>query len=429
MEVRVLEESPTRRVLELTVPHAEVERHLDRVAADLQRRATVPGFRRGHVPMAMIQARFGGGLQDEAVESAVNEAFAQALREKELEPVIPARVEDVRYEPGEPLRFRAVVEVRPRLEPKDYRGLRLTRRVREVSEEDIDKALGAIREDTAQVLVAERPAQPGDVVIVDHVRIDDRGRTLKGSRVRDAAIELANQGLLPEFREGLLGAQAGESRTLEVKYPENFPNPELAGRTAHFHVKVKKIQEKKLRELDDNLAKEVFGLADLAELRGRVRLQIEGEERLRSRAALEEELVAELLRRNPVPVPEGLAERLTEETMTRATAGAALPEEERLKLLPRMRESVERRIAREWLLDAIAKQEKIEVGEEELAEEMSRLASSRGRAGADFRALAPAERRRRVREALVERKLFDLLVDAADVEEERITESRLVAPA
>jgi trigger factor len=429
MEVRILEEGPARRVLELTVPHAEVERHLDRVANELQRRTSMPGFRQGRAPRSLIESRFGSSLQDEAVESAVNEAFGQAAREQQLEPVGPARIEDVRYQPGEPLRFRAVVEVRPKVEAKDYRGIPLTRRVREVTEEDVDRALAGIREDTAQLLAVERPVGPTDVVVVDHVRIDEKGRTLKGSRTRDASLDLANEGLLPAFREGLAGAQAGESRTLQVQYPEDFGNPDLAGKAVRFHVKVKKIQEKKLRELDDNLAKEVFGLESLGDLRARIRLQMESEERLRSRHALEEDLVSDLLRRNPVPVPDGLAERLTEEALARATGGTELTQEQRLELLPRFRESMERRVAREWLLDAIAAQEKLEVGEEELAAEMARIAASRGRSAADFRALAPAERRARVRDALLERRIFDLLIEAASVQEEKIVENRQVVPA
>jgi FKBP-type peptidyl-prolyl cis-trans isomerase (trigger factor) len=130
-----------------------------------------------------------------------------------------------------------------------------------------------------------------------------------------------------------------------------------------------------------------------------------------------------------VPVPDGLAERLTEEALARATGGTELTQEQRLELLPRFRESMERRVAREWLLDAIAAQEKLEVGEEELAAEMARIAASRGRSAADFRALAPAERRARVRDALLERRIFDLLIEAASVQEEKIVENRQVVPA
>jgi len=429
MEIRVLEEAPTRRVLELTVPREEVERHLDRVASDLQRRATMPGFRKGRVPRSLIDARFGSSLQQEALEGAVEEAYGRAIEEQKLTPVSHPRIEDVRFGPGEPLTFRATLEVRPTVEAKDYKGLPLVRKVREIPDEEVEQALTRIRDESTQYFPVERPAQENDVVVVDHVRIDEKGRTLKGSRVRDAGLELDRAGLLPEFREALIGAQAGESRTVQVRYPDDFGNAELAGRTARFHVKIKKIQEKKLRDLDDNLAKDVFGLASLDELRSRIRLQMEAEERLRSRRALEEEAVEKLLEKNPVPVPEGLTERLAADALERATAGQTIDPAEREKLAASFREAMGRRVAREWLLEAVARQEELGVAEEELAEDMARMAQARGRTGAEYRALSPAERRERVRDAILDRKVFDLLIESADVKEEKLTESRLVVPA
>lgn len=429
MDVQVREDGPTRRVLELTVPPEEVGRHLDRVADEFQRRATLPGFRRGRVPRSLLEARYGGSLQEEALESAVEEAYEQALREKELTPVGSPRIEDVRYRPGDALRFRVVLEVRAPVEAKDYRGIALVRRVREVPEEEVASALERIREESAVRTAVDRAAEAGDVVAVDHVRIDEKGRTLKGTRVRDAELTLSEPGLLPEFREALIGARAGEGRTLQVRYPEDFSNPDLAGRSARFHLKVKKILEKKLRDLDDNLARELFQLGSLEELRSRIRLQLEGEERLRARRQLEEQLVEELLRRNTVPVPEGLVARLAEDALTRTVGETRIPDEERESLSGRFRQAMERRVAREWLLEAIARQEGIEVAEDELAEELSQIAQARGRAGAEFRALPAAQRRERVRDVLLERKIFDFLLGASEVKEEKAAESRLVVPA
>jgi trigger factor len=430
MEIRVLEEAPTRRVLELTVPREEVERHLDRVAGQLQQRATLPGFRKGRVPRRLLEARFGSSLEQEALEGAVEEAYAKAVREQALEPVSMPAIDEVRFVPGEPLRFRATLEVRPTVELKDYKGMTLVRRIREVPEEEVERALAQVREEATQLVPVERPVGENDVVTVDHVRIDEKGRTLKASRVRDAALDLERPGLLPEFKQALLGSQAGESRTVQVQYPEDFGNAELAGKSARFHVKVKKIQEKKTRELDDNLARDIFGLETLDELRSRIRGQMEAEERLRSRRALEEEAVAELLKRNPVPVPEGFADRLAQESLSRASAGQEVAAEEREQLLESFRQAMRQRIAREWLLDAVAQKEAIDATEEELSEEMSQLARARGRAGADYRALPPAERRTRVRDAIVDKKVFDFLLDAAEIKEEKITDkSPLVVPA
>ena len=430
MEIRVLEEAPTRRVLELTVPREEVERHLDRVAGQLQQRATLPGFRKGRVPRRLLEARFGSSLEQEALEGAVEEAYAKAVREQALEPVSMPAIDEVRFAPGEPLRFRATLEVRPTVELKDYKGIALVRRIREVPEEEVDRALSQVREEATSLVTVERPVGENDVVTVDHVRIDEKGRTLKASRVRDAALDLERPGLLPEFKQALVGAQAGDSRTVQVQYPEDFGNAELAGKSARFHVKVKKIQEKKTRELDDNLARDIFGLETLDELRSRIRGQMEAEERLRSRRALEEEAVTELLKKNPVPVPEGFADRLAQESLSRATAGQEVAAEERERLLESFRQAMRQRIAREWLLDAVAQKETIDATEEELSEEMSQLAQARGRAGADYRALPPAERRTRVRDAIVDKKVFDFLLDAADIKEEKISDkSPLVVPA
>lgn len=430
MDVRVHEEGPTRRRLDLTLTPEEVEAHLDRVADEFRRRTTLPGFRTGRAPRSVLEARFGGAIQEEAVDNAVNEAYLQAIQDRGLVPVSPPTVENVRYRKGEPLVFKVGIEVRPEIDLRDYRDVPLRRKVREIPDGEVDKALERIQQETARFVDLDRPVEADDVVVVDHVRVDEKGRTLKSTRVRNAPLELSNEGLLPEFRDGLIGAVPGESRTLKVQYPEDFANSDLAGRSARFHIKVRKVQEKKVRELDDNLAKEVFGLAGLEELRSRIRLQMEGEERLRSRRDLEEDLVDELLRRNEVPVPEGLAQRLTDEMIRNMGAPSEdMAEEERSELHRRYRGAVERRISREWLLDAIARSESIEVAEDELSLELTKLAKEKGRSGSEFRSLSQSQRRQRVHDAMLERKIFDFLIEAARVEEEKVKEDRLTVPS
>jgi trigger factor len=420
MEVRVRKEGPTKRVLELSLTPKEVEHHLDRVANEYQRRASLPGFRKGRAPRSVLEAQFGSSLQEEAVENAVNEAYSKAIQDEGLIPLTPPHVEKVHYSKGEPLQFEATVEVRPAIEARDYREVVIKRKVRELDEAAIDRTLERIREESAQLIDQDRESQVGDIVVIDHVRVDKKGRTLKSSRVRDAALEIDSEALLPEFKEALTGARAGESRTVEVNYPEDFSNKDLAGSSARFHIKVKKVQEKKLRDLDDNLAKELFDLGSLDELRSRIRLQMEAEERLSSRRDMEENLIEQLLELNEIPIPETLATRLTEDAIRRmGDPPPEMSEEERDEVHRRYRQSVERRIAREWLLDAIGTQESIEVPSEELAEEMKTLAQSKGKTGEDFRSLSAEERQRRVHDALLERKIFDFLIDAAKVEEER----------
>lgn len=423
MNVTIREESPTTRVLEVSLPSDEMNRHVERVSGDFRRRAALPGFRKGHVPRALLEAQFGPAIREEAVEAAVGEAYGRAVDEHKLVPVSAPRIEDVRFRPGEPLQFRVTVEVRPELRLAEYRGLPARRRVREIPPDAVERALAQIREETAVFTDLERAAEAGDHLLVDHVRVDDNGRTLARSRVRDARLWLGDGGLLPAFREGLAGAQAGESRTLVVQYPEDFANRELAGRQARFHVRVKKVQEKKLRDLDDNLAKDLFGLGGIEELRTRLSEQLQEEERQRARRDLEEGLVDALLAKNPVAVPPGLAERLTRDALARSGVDPArLSEEDRERVLQSFRKGVERRIAREWALEAVGLAEGVQVSPDEIGEEAGRLARSRSQGARDLRALPPAERRQRIHDALLERKIFDYLIGEARIQEETAQE-------
>ena len=188
---------------------------------------------------------------------------------------------------------------------------------------------------------------------------------------------------------------------------------------------MKKVQEKKVPDLDDNFAKETFGIETISDLRDRIRGQLEGEEERRVRREMEEQMVEELLKINTIPIPEQLAERLTADAIGRSGGQVdQLPEEQREQIQKGYREAVERRIAREWLLDSIGRQESIEVDNQEVGEEMSKLASAQGRIGSEFRSLSPQERQTKIHDALLEKKIFDYLIEAAKVEEEKITESQ-----
>jgi trigger factor len=433
LNVQEIETTPTRRVLEIEVPAEEIAQELERVVADTARRAALPGFRKGKVPRSMLEQRFGASFEQETLARALEHACRNALAEKIVVPLMPAEIDDLKYEHGGPLKFRASVEVRPAVEAKDYKGVPVVRKTRETTDEDVERELKALEESSTQWIDVDRPAHDGDVLVVDHVRLDAKGQSLKSSRRRDVEILLGSEGLLPAFQEGLLGAQAGESRTLKVSYPEDFANTDLAGKDVQFHVKVRKIREKKAVTRDDNWAKETFGLETLQDLEGRIRLNLEGEARLASRREVEDALVEAIVDRNDVPVPERWIERRTAEEldeMVRRAGGQPVPEAELEGLKGRVRAALERQVKREFLLDSIAQQEKLEVTDPEVGEELGKLLSAGGRVAQEFRALSPEQRRSRVKDVLERRKVFDFLLEHAQVTEEKASnESTLVAGA
>jgi trigger factor len=430
MNLTVRSTGSWQHTLDIEIPVEEVERRQEEVARQLQRRASLPGFRKGRVPLEMVRQQYAETVEREFIEVFVPRFANEAIAEAKLMPVITPLVRNLSFGPGKPLRFEAVIEVRPEVEAKDYKGIQVQRSTRPVEDAAVAAVLQQLREDSAVFADLARPAERGDVVLLDSVRVDANGRRMSGTRAKNRRIELGAPGVAPELDHGLLGAEAGQERTVEIQYPADYPAEELAGKAARYLVSVRKIQEKKLRELDDNLAKEVFGLPSLEELRSRVRQNLEGEERVRVRRELDAAVSIEIIRRNPFDLPGGLMQRTLERVIEEAVQGRTVPEDLRKQLEERYRPGVEQSLKREVLLDAVARQEKLEVSDEEVAGEIQRMAQSDPRQAARVRArYQSAERREALRDSLLEHRALDWLIDAAEIEDMAADAPPLIVPA
>jgi trigger factor len=430
MNVSVRETAAWQHTLEIEVPTDEVERGLVETAQGIQRRVSLPGFRKGRVPLDLVRQQFADAVEHEFLDTIVSRVTGEALAESRLDPVVPALVRNLRFVPGQPLRFEALVEVRPKVEARDYRGIPVTRRARPVDDAAVEAMLARLREESAVFVDLERPAERGDFVLVDSIRVDANGRRLPSTRARGLRIQLGAPDLLPDLENGLLGASEGQERTIDMRYPAEYPNKDLAGRTVRYLVRVRKIQAQKVREPDDTFAREVFRLESFEALRERVRQNLEGEERLRVQREVEGAMADELIRRNPMDLPPRLVQWMLERVIREATEGRELDDALRAELEQRYRAGVERSLKREILLDAVARQETLEVGDDEVAQEIDRLAQSEPRQAARVRAhYQSGERRQSLRESLRERKAMAWLIGAADVRDERATETPLVVPA
>ncbi len=429
MNLSVRQTGPWERTLEIEVPVDEVDRRLDEVARQIQRRASLPGFRKGKVPLELVRQHFADTVEQEFLESFVPRVTSEAMDQERLTPVVTPEVRNLRFTPGQPLRFEAVVEVRPEVEVKDYKGLPARRQIRPVDEAAVDQVLAGLREDSAIYVDLERPAERGDVVLLDSTRLDANGRRLAGTRAKNRRVPLGSPDVMPDLENALLGASAGQERTFDLTYPADYGVPELAGKKVRYVVAIRKIQEKKLRDLDDNFAREVFHLGSLEELRSRIRLNLEGEERVRVQRELEAALAGELIQRNPFEVPGRLVESTLHRVLREVTEGRPVNEALRQELEQRYRPQVERSLRREILLSAIARQESLEVTDEEVGQEIDRMAQAVPRQGARVRArYQSAERRESLRESLLERKALDWVIHAAEIEDVA-AETPLVVPA
>jgi trigger factor len=263
-------ELPESRVrVQAEVAPEEVERRIQQAARELGRQMRVPGFRKGKVPPPVVIRRLGReAVLDEALRSALGAWYADAIDGAGIAPVGEPDLDVPSELPaeGEPLQFSIEIGVRPAAKLGEYKGLEVGRREPTVEDPQIDEEIERLRDRLATLETVDRPAQNGDHVVIDYVGSVD-GEEFQGGTGRDQLLELGSGRLVPGFEEQLTGASAGDERTVDVTFPEDYGAPELAGKAAQFAVTVSEVKEKRLPELDDEFAAEAAGFDTLAELR------------------------------------------------------------------------------------------------------------------------------------------------------------------
>src|SRR5215207_840714 len=293
-----------KREYKITVPASEVEEQIGKRLGDLAKTIRIPGFRPGKVPVDLVRKRYGPAVRGEVLQEAVQDSSAEAMRERNLRPALQPRVEIVSAAEGADLEYTISLEVLPDLPEPDFSGLGLEKLVADIPDEDVDKALERLAEQQRKAEPVERPAEIGDIIVADMVgRIGDD--EIPGSRGEGREIELGAEGLLPGFTDQLLGASAGDTRLVTVAFPEDAPNPDMAGKEGMFEVTVKEVRQRLPAKIDDSLAEEV-GLENLAELRQEIRQRMQRDYDTFARQPLKRALLDKLAAQYDFPVPPGM---------------------------------------------------------------------------------------------------------------------------
>lgn len=372
----------TKREIQVEVPAAEVARETDTLIQKYQKLARIPGFRRGHVPASVIKQRFSEDIKSEVVDALVPRFFSREAEKQGLIPVSQPRVSDLHIHDGEPLRFKATFEVMPEIKVEGYKELRADKPAVAVTDEEVEESLKGIQEQRATfTAIEDRALADGDFA---QVALDGKPKDGEGKPVHmdDILVEIAGKTTMPEFTENLRGASAGDERTFDVLYPQDFSDQRLAGKTLTYTVKVQGVKQKSLPEMNDAFAKELGEFANLDEVRAKIREGMEAERKQAAERESKDKLVTELIKRNDLEMPEALVERqidLRLERGLRALAAQGMKSEDMKKMdLNRLRAGQREQAVQElkaaMLLEKIADQEKIEVGDEEINREVEALA-------------------------------------------------------
>jgi trigger factor len=423
MKVEVQEVDSCKRALRVEAPESEVTAAWEAAYGRVQREARLPGFRRGKVPRSLVRAHFAGEVRRTVAEQLIPDVYRRALDEAQLSPVEEPEVRDLQLEEGQPLRFTAVVEVKPAIVLGEYRGLVARHTPGTVADADVEAALRNLADRHATLTTVQRAVRPGDHVVVDY-SIEPEGAPARNEQ--GYAFEVGGGRVLPEMDEAVVGLEVGDERRVTVRFPADHPREDLRGKSGQIALRVVEVKEKELPTLDDEFARTVGSHQTLAELREAVRAGLVAHRERHDRRALEEVVVDALLARHEFDVPESLVQReiahrvgRMQASLSRQGIDPAQLDVDYGRLVDDLRPAALRAVRWALLQEAIAEKEELTVTEAEVEAEVARIAQETGRAPQAVRSLLQrGGDLDHMRLGLREAKTLRLLVDNARIEPE-----------
>lgn len=403
-------EEACKREVEIEIPAEVVSKQQDAIVKQYARQARVPGFRKGKVPASVVKNRFNNEVTSDLVESLVPQYFREAVLKAGYRPVSQPAIYGLEFTPGEPMRFKAAFEVLPEFELADYSTIKVERPEIKVTEEEVDAELKQLQERQASFdpVNEDRGAEKGEFVQVSFEAkprgidaAEDKGEKTGSAGSEEAAqgsaaakatqpvqmdevlVEIGGANTIPEFSEHLSGAKAGDERSFEVNYPEDFYDKRLAGQSFSYKVKVNAIKRKTLPELNDEFAQELSQeFKSLDALKERIREGMAAERNHQAEHDLKGKLLDDLLAKHEFVVPRSLVEhqidlRLERGLRALAAQGMKTEDMKRMdfgKLRAGQREAAIKEVKSNVLLAKIAVKENLQVSDEELDQEITGMA-------------------------------------------------------
>jgi len=384
MKIQVEDIGPVRKRVEVSIPEDRVALVHKKLLREFNRRAKIHGFRPGKIPPSILERHYGQSIETEMTSLLVSETLEEVLNSQGIEAVGQPTLEKSEQisENGFGFRYVISVEVMPHLEPKDYLGLHVERPEWEITPEKIDAELTWLQDQHAllQTLDEERPIQKGDLVIIDiEGKVD--GRTFDKGSSENLLVEVGSGKLPPSLEKGLIGLYPHSTAEITMTFSEDFKQSQLTGKTAVFSVNVKELKQKILPPLDDEFAREVGEFNTLQELRDKIRKGLQHKAERVSDEAVNEEILDQLRTIHPVDLPHSMVEKEGKQIFKKlkdrlASQGAdaeieAVSDQE---IMTRCINEARKQVHSRLILQSIAKKEGLIVTDEEMNQEILRLA-------------------------------------------------------
>jgi trigger factor len=388
MNVTVENLAPCKKLVRVELDAPAVDAAFAAIEKSFQKEANLPGFRPGKAPIPMVVRKYEQEIKDEVKRKLIGDSYRDALKEKNIDVLGYPDIEEIQFGRGQSLLFAATIETPPEFQLPEYKGLPVKREAKEVTDDDVAKALDLLREQRADFKKVERPLATGDIAVVNYSGtsegkpLTEIAPTAQGLTAQQGFwIEMKKDAFIPGFSEQLLGAKAGDKRTVNVDFPADFVSKELAGHKGVYEVEIVEVREKTLPALDDAFAKS-FEAENLEKLREGVRRDLESELKYKRDRETRGQIVSGLLGKVNFDLPEGavanetrnVVYNLVQENAKRGVSRDII-EKEKDAIYSAAATNAKERVKLSFLVQKIAEKEEIKVSQEEVLRRIQTLAS------------------------------------------------------
>lgn len=430
MQVSVENTSALERRMTIGVPAERIETEVNKRLQQTARRAKVPGFRPGKVPMSVIRQRYEASARQEALGDLIQETFYEAVVEQKLNPAGAPAVEPKVFEKGKDLEYVATFEVFPEFEVKGLDGIEIERQDSSVEDADIDKMLDVLRKQGTRYEAVDRAAANDDQVTIDFVGTQD-GEAFAGGSAEGTKLVLGSGRMIPGFEDGLVGAKAGDERVLDLTFPEDYQNLDLAGKAAQFKVTVKEVAAPELPELNEAFFKQ-FGVEEttVEGFRAEVRKNMERELRQAIKSKVKNQVMDGLLAANQIDVPAALISNEVDRLRVQAVqqfGGNIQPEQLPAELFS---EQAKRRVLLGLIIAEMVKQFELKPDDARVRELIEEMAAAYQEPEQVVKWYYQNEQQlNEVRSVVLEEQVVDTVLKQAKVTDKQVSYEDAVKPA
>jgi trigger factor len=430
MEISVETTEGLNRLVTVEVPIKALEEEQNKRLKKIAKTAKIDGFRPGKVPLKILEQRYGASIRQEALTQVVSSTLFEALTQKDLHPVKQPKIEIKTYEPDKPLQYSAKFEVYPEIKPVTLDNVKIETIQSEITEADIDKALENLRKQHAIWEEVTRPAQENDKVIIDFEGFID-GQPFEGGKASETPVVLGSNSMIPKFEAGIVGTKTGDEFEIEAQFPNNYFNHDLAGKAATFKIKLHKILEPHLPELNDEFLENLNIEGGLDTLKENIRTMMETELKQVLKYRNKKIVLDQLLKLNQFDIPKLLLEVEIEHLRQQATQRIMQYTQKKIKMPEMPRELFEREATRRvmigLLFNELVKLYNISPSKERIQTMLTEIASQHDQPEKIVAWYAADPKRlEQVKASAIEEDLINQLLETAQITEKKISFEELV---